>query len=298
MGGDDDALLLEEGVLSGGLRREHVEGGAGDLPRAHGIEQVVLVDDAAAGGVHEAHAVLHGGELLARDHAAGGGGQGGVHADEVALAVEPVDLDGLGAEGADALDRDERVVGDDVHLEGEGATGHLGADGAEPDEAEGAAAKLGAHEVAPAPLAAAQGAVGAGDVAGEGHEQGERVLGGGDGVAARRVHDDDAALGGGLEVDVVHAGAGAGDDLEASGVGEGVGRDRGLAAHDEGLVAGERFPQFARREAGADIDLRLLFEQGDAFAGDGVGDEDSGAGAGLGHGVGSRGRRVGAMRSA
>ena len=252
----------KRGCSAGGLRGEHVEGGAGDLPRAHGFEQVVLVDDAATGRVHEAHAVLHGSELLAGDHAAGGGGQGGVHADEVALGVEAADLDGFGAEGADALDRDERVIGDDVHLEGEGATGHLGTDRAEADEAEGAAAKLGAHKVAAAPLAAAQGTVGAGDVASKGDEQGESVLGGGDGVAARRVHDHDAALGGGLKIDVIHPGAGAGDDLEAAGVGEGVGRDLGLAAHHEGLVAGQGLAELPGREAGADVNLRLLLEQG------------------------------------
>ena len=135
VGGDDDALLFEQRVLARGLGGEHVEGGPADLARTHGFEQVVLVDDAAASCVHEAHAVLHDGELLARDHAAGGGGERGMHADEVALGIEPVEFDGFRTEGAHALGRHERVVGNDMHLEGEGAAGHLRTDGAEADEA-------------------------------------------------------------------------------------------------------------------------------------------------------------------
>ena len=288
MGGDDDAVLFEKGVLAGGLRREHVEGGAGDLAGAHGLEQVVLVDDAAAGGVHDADSVLHGGELVARDHAAGGGGERGVDADEVALGVEAVKVDGQGAEGAHAFGGHEGVMGDHVHLEGEGAAGHLRADWPEADKSKGVAAKLGAHEGATLPLTAAQRAVGAGDVASEGDEQGEGVLGGGDGVAAGRVHDDDAALGGGVEVDVVDARAGARDHLQAVRVREGVGRDLRLAAHDEALVASERLAELVRGQARAHVDIGALLQQGDAFIGDGVGDEDAGAGRRFGHGAGSR----------
>ena len=128
------------------------------------------------------------------------------------------------------------------------------------------AAELGAHKGPPVPLAAAEGAIGAGDVACERHEQREGVLGGGDGVATRRVHDDDAALGGSFEVDVVDARAGAGDDLEAPGVGEGGGRDLRLAAYDQALVVREGLAQVAGGEAGAHVDIRTLPQQGDTFA--------------------------------
>ena len=53
------------------------------------------------------------------------------------------------------------------------------------------------------------------DVAGQREQQRERVLGGGDDVGLRRVGDDDAALGGGGDVDVVDADAGAADRLQA-----------------------------------------------------------------------------------
>jgi hypothetical protein len=46
---------------------------------------------------------------------------------------------------------------------------------------------------------------------------GEGQLGRRDRVARGRVHHDDAALGGGLDIDVVHADAGPADDLEQAG---------------------------------------------------------------------------------
>ena len=60
--------------------------------------------------------------------------------------------------------------------------------------------------------------VGGGDVAGQGHQQGDGVLGGADGVAAGRVHDDDALARGGGHVDVVDADAGPDDGAQLAGV--------------------------------------------------------------------------------
>ena len=53
-----------------------------------------------------------------------------------------------------------------------------------------------------------------GQLAGEREHQGDGMLGGGDRIAERRVHDDDAARGGGRDVDIVDADAGAADHLE------------------------------------------------------------------------------------
>ena len=61
----------------------------------------------------------------------------------------------------------------------------------------------------PAPLL--QGRVGLRDVPGECDQEPDRVLGRGGDRRLRRVRDDDAAAGGGLDVDVVHADPGAPD---------------------------------------------------------------------------------------
>ena len=119
----------------------------------------------------------------------------------------------LGAELAEALGADEGVVGDDAHAEGAGADRDELADAAEAEHAERLALDLGAAELAALPLAGREAGVRLRDVAGEREHQRDRVLGGGDRVGLRRVGDDDALLGGGRDVDVVHADAGAADDL-------------------------------------------------------------------------------------
>ena len=60
------------------------------------------------------------------------------------------------------------------------------------------------------------------NLASRGKQQGNRVLGGRDRVAERRVHDHDAARGGRGDVDVVDADTGATDHLESRGGGNDV----------------------------------------------------------------------------
>ena len=101
------------------LLREDVDRGAGEPARLERLDQRLLVDELAAGGVDQARAVLHLRERLGADHAARLVVQRQVERDEVGArehALERVALDpGL----AEALGRDERVVGDDVHLQPE-----------------------------------------------------------------------------------------------------------------------------------------------------------------------------------
>ena len=62
------------------------------------------------------------------------------------------------------------------------------------------------------------------DRAGEREQHADRVLGGGDVVAAGRVHHHDAAPGGRVDVDVVDADAGAADDAQPLGGGDHLAR--------------------------------------------------------------------------
>ena len=94
--------------------------------------------------------------------------------------------------------------------------GDQDADPAEADDADGLLVELDAGVLRPLPLAVAQRGVRRADVAGGGEQQGDGELGGADDVGGRRVDDHDAGLGGGPDVDVVEADAGAGDDLEAA----------------------------------------------------------------------------------
>ena len=108
------------------------------------------------------------------------------------------------------------VVGDDLHAEGRHPLGDQHADPAEADHAEGLLGQLDAGVLGALPLAALERGVGRRDVARGGDQQTAGELGGGDDVGGRGVDDHHAGLGGGGDVDVVQADAGAGDDLAAS----------------------------------------------------------------------------------
>ena len=126
-----------------------------------------------------------------------------VERDEVGAREHAVERVALDARLAEALGRDERVVGDDAHLQPERAAGDLLAD---PPEAEDAERLL--RELDPAPLRALpapldERGVRLRDVPREREEQADRVLGGRDDVRLGRVRDDDPAARRRLDVDVV-----------------------------------------------------------------------------------------------
>ena len=132
------------------------------------------------------------------------GGQRQVQREEVGDGVDVLGrLDAVGAELAEPLGRDERVVRDDAHAEPERAAGDLLPDPAEAEDAESLAGELDAAVRVALPAALLERGVRLRDVARERDEQADRVLGGGDDRRLGRVRDDDAAPGRRLDVDVV-----------------------------------------------------------------------------------------------
>jgi hypothetical protein len=101
------------------------------------------------------------------------------------------------------------------------------------------------------------------------------VLGGGDQIRRRRVDDEHAAVGGSGDVDVVHADAGAADDLEARAGLEQLRRDLGAAAHDEGVVLGQDLGEARSLLGGELVHLGAgLAERGETAGVEGIGDQD------------------------
>ncbi len=111
----------------------------------------------------------------------------------------------------------------------------------------------------------------------EREQQREGVLRGGDRVAARRVHDHDAALGRGGDVDVVHAHARAADHLQPLRRGERLRGHLRLAAHDERVELGDLRDQLVllQTAAGRDFKLRVFRENGDALGRNAIGGENA-----------------------
>jgi hypothetical protein len=83
------------------------------------------------------------------------------------------------------------------------------------------------------------------------------VFGGGDRVAERRVHHDDAARGRRRDIDIVDADAGAADDLQVLGLFQDLRRHFGGGADGKAVVIADQFGKFVfvLAEGGLEIDL-------------------------------------------
>jgi hypothetical protein len=277
---DDDRLELEQRRLGGRLGREHVDAGAGDPALLERQGERVLVDDATARGVDDAHLGLHLAQRLLADEADGLGRLGQVDGDEVALFEQLVQRHAAHAHLCGPGGRHVGVVGDDVHAECRQPLRDEHADAAEPDDADRLLVQLDARVLAALPLAALECLVGRGDVAGGGQQQADGELRGAGDVGGRRVHDHDTGLRGGLDVDVVEADAGAGDDLQLLGGRDGLGVDLGGRA-DQDRVDVDDGRQQGRAVGAVDgADLEVGPERVDGGGRELFGDEYDG----LGHG--------------
>ena len=197
--------------------------------------------------------------------------------DEVGFGVDRLDRVGpFESQLVEALGRHEGVVGHHPHLQSAGPFGDQKADAPEADDAQRLAGQLDAAVLGTVPATLLEGAMGLGDVARAGHDHGDRVLGGRQHVAGRRVDYDDAALGRGLDVDVVDPDPGAADHLEVGGRLDDLGGDLGRRADDQRIVVADPGQELVGCPVEPGVDLEaLLFEVLDAFGGKLLLDQDS-----------------------
>ena len=273
MGRRDDVVELEERAVGAGLAGEDVEAGGRDLPGLEGVEEGGLVDDPAAGGVDEHQALLGRGELVGADQAHRLGGLGQVDAHEVGLGEQGVEVDEADAHLRGAAGLHVGVVRDDLHPEGAEPLRDEHADAAEADDPDGLLVELDAGVLRALPLAVAQRRVGRADVAGGGEHERDGELGGADDVGRRGVDDHHAGLGGGLDVDVVEADTGAGDDLEAGRGRERLGVHLGGRADQDRVDVDDRRQQLGAVGAVAVTDLEVGSERLDRGGAQLFGDE-------------------------
>ena len=200
-----------------------------------------------------------------------------VGAGHVDGAVGPGDPEHGGAARGEA-----RRPGDDLHLEGESAGDDGAADVAGAQDAQGAALEaepLGILRLLPGTRPQIRGGVGHPAVRVE--QVGEGDLGRGDGVGARAVRHEDAPGRGRRQVDGVHPGPRADDELQRGAGGQGVGGDLG-GPHDEDLGGqlGDGGGEGRTGEARVDVDLEPGGLQLQASGvRHGVGDQDAHRGA-------------------
>ncbi len=141
-------------------------------------------------------------------------GEADVQREVVGLGEELFEGDQRDAVFAGDGGGDKWIAADDFEAEAAGALCDFKADAAEAENAERFAAQLCALQALLLPLAGVHGGVGGGQLAGEREHEADGELGDGDGVGAGRIHDDDAAAGGGFGIDVVDTHAGAANDAQ------------------------------------------------------------------------------------
>jgi hypothetical protein len=303
---EDDILAREQRVVLGrGLALEDVERGALEPSRRERVGERELVDEATARAVHEPCAGLHREDALAREDVARLVAVGDVQADEVGAREQLVEGQELDAFERRALAREVGIVGHDLHGEAEPARGDHATDATEADDAERLAGDLASGELAAQlPLARAHRAIAARHVAREREHERDRELGGGGRIAGGSVHHDHSARGGRIDVDVVHAHAGATDHLQARRRVEDRARHLGGRAHDECLHVVDARDELRFLEAGAHLGLEAVRrEDVERLGGQLVADQDAlrsrgGAGRGRCGRFSQRGRHRGVPRRA
>lgn len=285
VGGENGVIVLVVGIVFWGwLGFVHVEGGAGHGAGFETLAEGGFIDEAAAGAIDDADARLEKGDAFLVDDVLCFRGHRHVKRDEVGLFHGFIDLlDEFDTEEAGFASGQIGIVSDDPHAEGHGAAGEFTADAAHAEDGEGFVVEFHAFELFAFPFAGDDGGVGLGDVPGEGEHEAEGVFGGGDGIAGGRIHYDHPVLGGGGDIDVIDADAGAADGFEIGCSLENFGGYFRLAADDDAFIFfgdGEEFV-FALAGDDVDVDIGIGLKFSDANFGDGIGDED---GVWIGHG--------------
>ena len=161
------------------------------------------------------------------------------------------------------------------------AVGDDRADIAAADDAERLAENLDAEKFVLFPFAGVGRCVGFRDLPRQRQHQGDRMFGGGDRIAERRVHHDDAARGRRRDIDIVDADAGAADHFQICRALKNLGRDLGGGTDREPVEAVDRFGKFVLvlAEVGLKVDLEAaILEDRDGGGRQRVGDEDFGHG--------------------
>src|SRR5712692_1527202 len=223
----------------------NVERGAGHLAALDRFVKVGLVDEAAAGAVDYPHARFHLREGGGTDQTFGFIAHWQVHGDEISARVNLFQVfDQLHLQGLGARQRQIRIVRQHAHAESRGPAGHFAADSAYPKNAEGFVVKLDPLKRLAVPLPGFHRGMGLRNVAGQRHQHGTGQLGGGDGVAAGRVHDHHAVLRGRFDIDVIDPDAGAAHDFQMRSGLDYLARDLRFGADDQGVGVGDQRQEF------------------------------------------------------
>ena len=205
------------------------------------------------------------------------GGKRGVECDEIRGLQEFVERYSFDLHRSGALVGEVGVVCDHIHAESTTAAGDPTADPTEADHADGFRSQFDALESAPFPLAAPETRDRLRYVSGQCQQESHRMLGGGDRVRSRCVHDDHTALHCRLQIDVVDAHTRPSDDLESVTGRDHISRRPNAAANDQAVVARDPLhqPRGAQPVDHIEVELGVRFEKSEGFDREVIGDQHS-----------------------
>ena len=237
------------------LGRVDIQCGAADVTALDRFDERGLVDQLTAGGVDQLQAFLAIAQPCGIEGVTGLRRRRHVQRQIVGARAQVVERHQLDVEFGRNVRSDERIVRDHGHLEGLGTTRDFLADSPQPGKPEDLAADFLAEKTLLVPLALFHGRIGGGKFSCQRQKLRHGELGHADAVRAWRVHDDDAARAGGLDVHIVNAGAGAGDRFEFLAGRDDFRRDFRGAAHDKCVSFGDVSGEFLGGSTGFRIDV-------------------------------------------
>ena len=246
----------------------NVQRRAGHSPALDRIVKVVLMDDAASGGVEHAHPFLHLRKRRGVDHTTRLVAHWHMDGDEISAGVDFVKLHQFHLQRLGARQRQIRVVGQHPHAEGDGAPGDFASDAAHAEDAERFVVKFDALKFLAVPLTRFHGTVRLRNFPRQRHQHRECQLGGRDRVAAGGVHHHDATLRLGLDIHVIGTHAGAPHDAKLWGRLDDIFRHFGFGPHDHRGNFADQREQFGfgqPRFQDCYFELGLLLQQGDSL---------------------------------
>ena len=201
----DDVRQVEERRTGRGFLGKHVKRRACHMSRFERLGQRDLVDQSAARAVDHAHPGLHPLYRASGKDVPRLVGQRHMKRDEVGPGQQRVQIDLLDAKLFGTFLGKKRIMCDHLHPQPARARDDDRADVAGADHAKRLGCQLHPEETRLFPIAGVRRDVCRRDLAGDREHQGNRMLGGGDRIAERRVHHDHALLGRGGNIHVVDA---------------------------------------------------------------------------------------------
>ena len=211
---DDAGKTDQRMIRRNRFRRVNVDRRAGDNPRFHGVGEILLVNNTAAGAIHKADALLHLCQIILVEHISRFRRQRHVNGNKVAPLDNLLQRHQLYAHHRSAFLRYIGIVTDNVHIEGLRPLRYSGADAPQPDDAQRLAPQFNADVFLAVPLALLRRFVSDGDVTRHCQHHAHRVFRRRDRIAAGGIDDDNAAGRGRVNVDIVDADSRPADDFQ------------------------------------------------------------------------------------